>query len=152
MILPKRSELELRYGKIVNFNWSRELEFMTFIPVPAVLWKRFQFQGNQVRTIYCNEDMAVPLADALQNVIKRNLIDSIHSYDGCFSLRNARGSDKLSVHSYGLAIDLNAPLNPLGRPSNQNPELIKCFTDEGFVWGGTWERPDPMHLQFCEES
>jgi hypothetical protein len=35
-------------------------------------------------------------------------------------------------------------------PSKLSPGFVKCFTDNGFEWGGTWKRKDPMHFQLAE--
>jgi hypothetical protein len=98
-------------------------------------------------SIYCNKDMEKPLNTALHNVIERNLAHTIKTYDGCTNIRKMRTSNSMSLHSWGVAVDINAALNPMGQPSVQPPELVKCFTDAGFDWGGTWHTPDPMHFQ-----
>jgi len=74
----------------------------------------------------------------------------IHTYDGCYNYRPVRGGTHLSLHSWGLAIDLNAAQNPLGSTdrTKQAPELVACFKKHGFWWGADYHhRTDPMHFQ-----
>jgi hypothetical protein len=74
----------------------------------------------------------------------------INRYDGCYNFRNVRGGNRLSMHAYACAIDLDAARNGLG---NANPRfkdfpwVIDAFEKEGWVWGGSWSRPDGMHFQ-----
>lgn len=97
--------------------------------------------------VYCNKDMVQPLWQALQNVIKRDLACHIFTWDGCFNIRKVRGGSSWSLHSWGIAVDINAAWNRLGQEPQMPPELVKCFTDAGFEWGGTWTRKDGMHFQ-----
>lgn len=100
------------------------------------------------RKIYCNRDMVQPLLDALKNIKERGLEDQIKTYDGCFNIRNKRGSTTWSMHAWGLAVDINATWNKMGTKGTMTPEFVKCFTDAGFDWGGNWStRTDPMHFQ-----
>jgi len=73
----------------------------------------------------------------------------IHSYDGCYVVRNVRGMSTPSIHSWGLAIDLNAATNPLGAThGDQAPELVQGFESHGWFWGGNYRnRKDWMHFQ-----
>ena len=82
----------------------------------------------------------------------------------CFNYRKVEGSDNLSKHSYGLAIDINPFYNPCVRSyadgsTKSFPEgsdeyadrskdfsykidkddlCYKLFMEHGFRWGGTW--------------
>ena len=62
-------------------------------------------------------------------------------------LEKKRGLTSMSLHSWGIAIDVNAAWNGLNKPSTLSPGFVKCFTDAGFEWGGTWKRIDGMHFQ-----
>lgn len=79
-------------------------------------------------------------------------IASIHAdqFSGDWVIRQMRGLKSISMHSYGLAVDFDAPHNQLGSRKHffqaENP-LIKAFLDEGWTWGGSWSRPDAMHVQ-----
>lgn len=79
-------------------------------------------------------------------------IASIHAnqFSGDWVVREARGLQMISMHAYGLAIDFDAPNNRLGSSKHfftpKNP-LIAAFLAEGWTWGGTWSRPDAMHVQ-----
>ena len=53
----------------------------------------------------------------------------------------------MSLHSWGIAIDVNAAWNQLNMTPTLSPEFVKCFIDAGFDWGGTWQRKDGMHFQ-----
>lgn len=97
--------------------------------------------------LYCNKLLVAPLQKALQNVIDRCLQAEIKTWDGCFNIRKARGLNSWSLHSWAIAIDINAAWNGLGRQPQMSPQLVKCFTDAGFDWGGTWTRKDGMHFQ-----
>jgi hypothetical protein len=30
-----------------------------------------------------------------------------------------------------------------------DPRIVKIFEKWGFVWGGYWDRPDPMHFELA---
>ncbi len=53
----------------------------------------------------------------------------------------------MSLHSWGIAIDVNAAWNGLNKEPVLSAGFVKCFTDAGFEWGGTWKRKDGMHFQ-----
>lgn len=87
-----------------------------------------------------------------------------------FNVRNVAGTTRLSMHSYGTAIDINPVQNPYVTRSGgalvYNPpasaayadrkkthpafaESVRdIFTANGFdVWGGAWAVPDYQHFQ-----
>jgi len=100
--------------------------------------------------LYCNKQIIEPLQIAFNNVIDRCLTQEIKTWDGCFNIRKKRGLNSWSLHSWAIAVDINAAWNRLGKKPQMSPELVACFTDAGFDWGGTWKRPDGMHFQLKE--
>lgn len=80
-----------------------------------------------------------------------------------FNYRLVHGTNQLSNHSYGLAVDINPALNPYVRrdgsvmppgaqydtskPGTLTPEIVSVFTTRGWEWGGDWERKDWQHFQ-----
>jgi hypothetical protein len=99
------------------------------------------------RRLYCNRDMVKPLTAALENLIKRGSVAELKTWDGCFNIRKKRGASTASLHSWGIAIDVNAAWNGFGKPPTLSAVFVKCFTDAGFDWGGTWTKKDGMHFQ-----
>jgi hypothetical protein len=73
--------------------------------------------------------------------------------DWGYCFRNVRGStDKLSNHSSGTAIDLNATKHPLGKVGTFPPEkvpMIRALAKKyGLKWGGDYKgRADEMHFE-----
>jgi hypothetical protein len=73
--------------------------------------------------------------------------------DWGYCFRNVRGStDKLSNHSSGTAIDLNATKHPLGKIGTFPPEkvpMIRALAKKyGLKWGGDYKgRADEMHFE-----
>lgn len=128
----------------VNENTKFEGSWMMLWDVPQDINLAIPAIPNR---IYCNKDLAPMLERALRNVIERGLTDEIKTWDGCFNIRNKRGLSTLSIHSWALAIDINAAWNGLGKEPTMSKELVKCFTDAGFEWGGLWKRKDGMHFQ-----
>lgn len=80
--------------------------------------------------------------------------------DGAFYWRSIAGTDRLSAHSYGIAIDLNAKQATYWRWSKQRPHplqnsfspaLVALFEKHGFIWGGKWNHYDLMHFEYRPE-
>lgn len=99
------------------------------------------------KRIYCNKDLIEPLKQAFKNLIKTGYVDELKTWDGCFNIRQMRGLNAMSLHSWAIAVDLNAYENGLGEEPKLSEGFVKCFTDSGFEWGGTWKRKDGMHFQ-----
>ena len=73
--------------------------------------------------------------------------------DWGYAFRNVRGSsDRLSCHSSGSAVDLNATRHPLGKVGTFPPEkvpMIRALAKKyGLKWGGDYKgRADEMHFE-----
>lgn len=81
---------------------------------------------------------------------------------GCYAPRAQRGSNGflLSLHTWGVAVDINPEQNPLVTPCYEDDPRragydipdgwIRAFEDEGWMWGGNFKhRFDPMHFQMA---
>ena len=75
--------------------------------------------------------------------------------DWGYCFRNVRGSnDKLSNHSSGTAVDLNATKHPLGKvgtfPAEKVPMIRALAKKYGMIWGGDFKsRADEMHFEIA---
>lgn len=102
------------------------------------------------KKLYCNKDIVAPLKQAFLNLINRGFVNELKTFDGCFNIRKMRGLESMSLHSWGIAIDVNAAWNGLGVTPVLSAGFVKCFTDAGFDWGGLWSRKDGMHFQLSK--
>jgi hypothetical protein len=80
--------------------------------------------------------------------------DGVKEYDGAFCFRKMRGSNHLSMHSWGCAIDIDAAHNPFGgKPRfTEASRIVRAFEAENWTWGGHWSHPDGMHFQAAQVS
>jgi len=79
---------------------------------------------------------------------------------GSWVWRDIAGTDLLSTHAFGIAVDINPTTNPRCGVTNRHccyyqlvtdmpPSFVQAFKDAGFIWGGDWkEHPDPMHFEW----
>ena len=121
---------------------SQSNPFLTLWDVPATLEI-----GVIPKRIYCNKDLVLPLELAFKRLIERGFVSELKTWDGCFNIRKKRGLSTMSLHSWAIAVDVNAFENGLNQPPKLSAGFVKCFTDSGFEWGGTWQRQDGMHFQ-----
>lgn len=115
-----------------------EARHMTAINVPAT-----------GRRLYVNRYIAQPLLDALDECAALRDGYRVRTL-GCFAPRASRGNPRLfSLHSFGLAVDINADTNPMRKPMVRDiPDAwVDVFERAGWTWGGRWSTPDPMHFQ-----
>jgi len=105
------------------------------------------------KKIYCNKLLVKPLESAFRALISTGHIDELKTFDGCFNIRQMRGGVSFSLHSWGIAVDVNAATNKFGGTPSLSEDFVKCFTDNGFDWGGHWKTTkDGMHFQLSTLS
>lgn len=151
------------------------------------------FEGSvQTGELICHQCIAFDLLEIFEELYRSGYqfeeISLIDAYDGddtlsmehnntsCFNYRKVDGTDYLSKHAYGLAIDINPFYNPYVVYSkdgsgetyispkgsevyadrnkdfpykiDENDLCYKLFTERGFTWGGNWNSSkDYQHFQ-----
>ena len=100
-------------------------------------------------SVTCHRVMIPQLRAALLEVQRAGLADEIDpsQYAGCFYPRFIAGTTQLSLHSFGIAVDLNVPGNQRGTVGEMDREVVAIFKKWGFAWGGDWDYTDPMHFE-----
>lgn len=115
--------------------------------------KSYPIKGTSIK-IACAEVVAPLLVEFCQEF--HELIEPIDGEaldDWGYAFRMVRGStDKLSNHSSGTAVDLNATKHPLGKvgtfPAEKVPMLRALAKKYGLAWGGDYRnRVDEMHFE-----
>ncbi|HEY4322729.1 MAG TPA: M15 family metallopeptidase [Mucilaginibacter sp.] len=84
---------------------------------------------------------------------------------GTFTWRNINGTNRHSMHSFGMTIDINTTYsdywqwsckctdeNAAVKYKNRIPQIIvNTFEKYGFIWGGKWYHFDTMHFEYRPE-
>ncbi len=100
--------------------------------------------------VTCNVAILPQLRGAMRELVELGLAETVHSFSGCYARRfaNRDPTQAISHHTWGIAVDINVPENPFGAPPNQDPRLVAVMERWGFIWGGTFIRPDGMHFEY----
>ncbi len=150
----------------------------------------YDYDGNRrVGELVSNKAISSDLVDIFEELYeaeypidKMRLVDDYDASDdwsssenntSCFNYRTVAGSNSLSLHARGLAIDINPRDNPMvyydengdieqclpangeayaDRSKNFSHKIDKSdlcyqlFMEHGFTWGGNWNAPDYMHF------
>lgn len=177
---PAVSDKEEASALVVSYDDLRYVHVM-----------HYDFDGNPAEgELICNEYIAQDLVEIFYELyyneyrIERMVL--IDEYDGddlasmednntsCFNYRVVEGSESLSKHAYGLAIDINPFYNPYVTYEEDGGEKVspaaafdyadrsmnfpykideddlccKLFKQHGFIWGGNWNSlKDYQHFQ-----
>lgn len=96
--------------------------------------------------------------------LPRSLDAYLNPIAGTYACRAIAGTDRLSTHGHGIAIDLalkHAHYWRWTRPGangtyqwrNAIPtEIVRIFEKHGFIWGGRWYHFDTMHFEYRPEQ
>ncbi len=167
-------------------------------PVPlndlrVVTVTHYNFGGQMVQgEIMVHMQITQKVVDIFKELFERKFpihsVKLIQEFDGndvlsmeannssAFNYRKIANTDKISMHSYGLAIDINPLQNPYFRCDNQTissiqpsggkdfldrtniqpgmvESVVSLFTDRGFNWGGDWTSlKDYQHFEYPLEK
>ena len=121
---------------------------------PDASWVRANIRSETVPImgrVTCHRLMLPQLRGALQEVVDAGLSSSLKTFDGCYVPRfiERNPENSISLHTWGIAIDMDASTNYRGIRGTMNPEVVKIFKRWGFRWGGDWTYTDPMHFELA---
>lgn len=93
--------------------------------------------------------------DELPAEFKKYLIKT----SGTYNWRVISGTNRLSAHSFAIAIDINAQMANYWKWAGKNyryqnnipHEIVEIFEKHGFIWGGKWYHYDTMHFEYRPE-
>lgn len=186
---PLSEELRL-YITGISFPAESSVE-IAYDDLNYVHVMHYNFDGEVTEgELICNKAIAKDLVEIFYELYKAEyqidkicLIDEYNGDDNlsmednntsCFNYRVVDGSEKLSKHAYGLAIDINPFYNPYVRYNDDKSLHIdpkgsevyadrsvsfpykidaddlcyKLFREHGFTWGGDWNSlKDYQHFQ-----
>ena len=116
-------------------------------------------KDKNINSFYCHEKVA----DSLFRIFKRTLdvygLEKVKElgldiWGGCFNVRKKRGGDNFSLHSYGIAVDLDPENNRLRWRSDracfakqEYDRFWEIVESEGWVSLGRSKGFDWMHFQ-----
>jgi len=123
-----------------------------------VIYNNYQFNKSNNASTSLQKVMEElnPLLKTSQN-LRRCLLPC----SGTFNYRIISGTNRLSPHSYGIAIDLASDKRDYWkwatkeagekRLSSYSNELVTTFEKNNFVWGGKWSHFDILHFEYRPE-
>jgi hypothetical protein len=90
------------------------------------------------------------------------MIEYLVPMSGTYNCRPIAETNRLSVHAFGAAIDINARFGDYWlwskRPDgvivwrNRIPKaIVEIFERHGFIWGGRWYHFDSLHFEYRPE-
>lgn len=147
-------------------NWAEE-NLITFVSNSSIFTKNY---------FSLHWKVAVAFVKALYELLEKNILDKslyvpkrvgrgisfqINQFSCFWSPRSVPRSGNPSVHSFGVAFDLNASVRendyPYYKRENdfpwlgQDPRVVRIFDRNGFYWGGSWSKADGMHFEASEQ-
>lgn len=150
---PGRVRIEQLFRATYGGTKGHVAERLTKVKFFGVRWPFHEKAAPALERVIARLELAVKKKPALLPYLK--------NIGGTWAWRRIKGSPNLSMHSFGIAIDLNVkranywrwqrPKKPL-KWTNQVPqEIVDAFEAEGFIWGGRWEHYDTMHFEYRPE-
>lgn len=108
-------------------------------------------------------------AVAQELVARPHLRPYVTDIGGTFNWRPIMGTNRMSPHSFGIAIDINTSRSEYWKWDHRDDwmvdsvemalqwrnsvplEIVEIFERHGFIWGGKWYHYDTMHFEYRPE-
>lgn len=138
----------------VNSEDQWEQQALIVVPLNRPLIYAYD-TNQQVRRVRAHKLLAQYLADTLDACLTAGVPFDRLKYGGCYMWRAKRTSAQLSLHTWGIAVDIEPGENPLGEPwvddgKRLHPAIIATFKAQGWFWGGDFHgTKDPQHFQWA---
>ena len=121
-------------------------------------YKKFLFNRNNKAA----EALETVMKELIQLTQSRNdIYSAVFPTSGTFNYRLISGTNLLSAHSFGTAIDLAVDKRDYWkwasresgekRVASYPKEVVRIFEKNNFIWGGKWGHFDIMHFEYRPE-
>jgi D-alanyl-D-alanine carboxypeptidase len=137
-----------------------------------------EVEKNLVEIVWCpklvNQKIKVTSINGIDKIVKKlsaeldnqpEYANYLKNIGGTFNWRKIAGTNRLSMHSFGMTIDINTKFSNYWqwdcKCKNENTKLsyknkipkkiVEIFEKYGFIWGGNWQHYDTMHFEYRPE-
>jgi len=128
----------------------------------SVPWLPGRGGGSVMVTRVNNVDRALAAVSRDLEKLPDDMTKFLVPSSGTYNCRVIAGTNRLSVHAFGAAIDLNSRFGDYwlwsSKPgtalkwNNRIPiEIVEIFERHGFIWGGKWYHFDTFHFEYRPE-
>ncbi len=165
---------EYKYGNINDAGRIRNEDFFKKIygNSKSIIEKKL------VEIVWCpklvNQKIKITSLNGIDKIVKK-LSEELDNYPeyknylqniaGTFNWRKIAGTDRLSMHSFGMTIDINTKYSnywqwdckcknedsKLNYKNKIPKKIVEIFEKYGFIWGGNWQHYDTMHFEYRPE-
>lgn len=166
---PHIGRKDLRHVRVLHWDYDQKIHIGEMIVNQQIADVVVRIFRQLYNAKYPIQRMVLP--DVYDADDDRQMDDNNTS---CFCYRTVSGTNKLSLHARGLAIDINPFYNPYCRKNKKGTLLVspqkarkytnrngnfpykidrqdlcyRLFTEAGFEWGGNWKtKKDYQHFE-----
>ena len=152
IVWPKQSACSSFYGDVGT------QQVKCIMPFPLVLaWDT----GTSLNSYSCHKLVKEPMERIWNRTFQHYGYEKIrelrlHYFGGCLNVRKMRGGSNWSMHSWGIAVDIDPDRNSLNtswaNAQMSKPDykkFVEFWYDEGAINLGVERDFDPMHFQFA---
>ncbi|WP_395074960.1 M15 family metallopeptidase [Flavobacterium sp.] len=139
---------------------------------------KVEVEKSLVEIVWCpklvNQKIMITNVNGVDKIVKKlsaeldnhpEFKNYLSNIAGTFNWRKIAGTSRLSMHSFGMTIDINTKFSNYWqwdcKCKNENvkltyknkipQKLVSIFEKYGFIWGGNWYHYDTMHFEYRPE-
>lgn len=151
-------------GRIRAYVFFKEVyggtESETRQNLTGIVFGSYRLQFNQKNNAAASLKAAF---DDILSLIRSDpgVYNHIYPLNGTYNYRVISGTNLLSPHAFGIAIDLRSDSLGYWRWATREQaqsvldayprELVRVFENHGFIWGGKWAHFDIFHFEYRPE-
>ena len=137
-----------------------------------------EVEKKLVEMVWCpkliNQKIKITTINGIDKIVKKlseeldknpDFSNYLQNVAGTFNWRKIAGTNRLSMHSFGMTIDINTKYSNYWQwdckcknediqltYKNKIPKkIVEIFEKYGFIWGGNWTHYDTMHFEYRPE-
>lgn len=152
---PGRIRVYPLLKEVYGGSSSQVLSHLTNVKMGYTICQ-FTKSNNAAEALKEVMDELVPMANS-----RKDIYSCVFPQSGTFNYRVISGTNRLSPHSFGIAIDLASNKWDYWKWAKRSDgekrldsyprEIVKIFEKNNFVWGGKWGHFDILHFEYRPE-